>query len=120
MVCFPSNLEVNSNGLSITTIRMITEPVPDKNLLGIYSIVFNDCFIVHGVRLNRTKDGSLEAWMPHRQDPNRPGYRIDSAHPLNAGLNQDIVNLLVFCYKSYEETGQKIVHKEESHVSGVR
>jgi stage V sporulation protein G len=53
----------------------------DPKLKGYASVVIDDCFIIHGIRIIEKEDGLIIA-MPSRK--NASGKFVDIAHPLNA------------------------------------
>lgn len=53
----------------------------DPKLKGYASVVIDDCFIVHGIRIIE-REGGLIIAMPSRK--NASGKFVDIAHPLNA------------------------------------
>jgi stage V sporulation protein G len=72
---------VKSGGIAVVKITRVTVREIDMNMVkGLASVVFDDCFVVHDLRVVDGDRGYFVA-MPSRKLPN--GEFKDIAHPLN-------------------------------------
>lgn len=102
------------NDMKITSIRIKKNNNPDSSLLGIASIQFNDCFIVHDIRLVQLEDRRIISF-PNKKvkkyTASENGYSenfeySDIAHPSNREFRDYIQTEL---YKIYDsEVGGNI------------
>lgn len=58
-------------------------------------VVFNDAFVVHGIRIVEGSNG-LDVEMPSRMTPD--GKRLDVAHPINANTRKLIMESVLEAY----------------------
>lgn len=65
--------------MKITSVK-VRKVNDEGRMRGIASVVLDDCFAVHGIRIIEKDDGLFVA-MPSRED--RTGKHHDTAHPIN-------------------------------------
>lgn len=95
--------------MKITEIRM--RKINNKSRLkAVASITFNDCFVVHGVRLIDGEKGLFMA-MPSRKT--RRGEFFDVAHPINNDFRIKLEKALTEQYKEITEKEEEEKEEEE-------
>ena len=67
-----------------------------QKLLAVASVVFDDVFVVHGVKVLEGETGLFIA-MPSRKLPN--GQFKDVAHPLNSETREVLIKKLIAAYE---------------------
>jgi len=94
--------------MKITSVKIII--VPNENRLKAYaSITFDDCFVVHDLKVIRTDDKLFVA-MPSKRHKNKNIFR-DIAHPLDQ-KTRTIIQKAVF--KQYKKTLHQLKSEEEN------
>jgi len=94
--------------MKITSVKIII--VPNENRLKDYaSINFDDCFVVHDLKVIRTDDKLFVA-MPSKRHKNKNIFRY-IAHPLDQ-KTRTIIQKAVF--KQYEKTLHLLKSEEEN------
>ncbi len=58
----------------------------DAPLCGVFTVVFDECFAVHDIKLVKKSNGGFMAVMPTK--PDAFGRQRDVAHPLNEELRK--------------------------------
>ena len=82
----------------ISDVRVRIVKKEDSKLKGVASVTFDDCFVVHDIKVIEGNEGYFIA-MPSRKTPN--GEFKDIAHPLNSETREMIQKAI--CEK-YEAT----------------
>ena len=97
--------------MKITDVRVRVANTDDDSKLKAYSdITFDECFVVHGLKVIDGKNGLFVA-MPSRKMPN--GEFKDVAHPINIEMRTMINDAVISKYKevlaedSDESSGEK-------------
>lgn len=78
--------------MNITDVRVRVMQKDDSKLKGFASITFDDCFVVHDIKILQGTE-SLFVRMPNRK-PKDGGDAKDIAHPLNTET-RELINKLV-------------------------
>lgn len=84
--------------MNITEVRIKRFDTPQGKLLGFASITFDDCFVVHNLRVVSGEKGVFVA-MPSRQLPNNKF--VDVAHPVTNEMREKIQQAVL---KQFDET----------------
>jgi stage V sporulation protein G len=82
--------------MKVTDVRVRVLNV-DNRLKGVATITFDDCFVVHDIKIIDGEEGIFIA-MPSKKTPN--GTYRDIAHPINSETRKEIEEVVV---KAYEE-----------------
>jgi stage V sporulation protein G len=82
--------------MQITDIR-IRKASGEGKLKAYVTITFDDCFVVHNVKVIEGKDGLFIA-MPSRK--NKTGDYKDVAHPINVGFRTEMQTKILEKYNS--------------------
>ncbi|MDR3312812.1 MAG: septation regulator SpoVG [Spirochaetaceae bacterium] len=80
--------------MQITAIRIRKVPV-DGKLLGYVTVTFDDCFVVHNVKIIEGKEGLFIA-MPSRKTSS--GEYKDVAHPISPEFRQTLQDAILTEY----------------------
>ena len=83
--------------MKITDIRVKIIDKEDAKLKCVASMVFDEVFVVHDVKVNESNDGGLFVVMPSRKIPS--GEYKDIAHPLNNEFREYVKEEIVGAYK---------------------
>lgn len=83
--------------LKITDVRIRIVKKDEAKLKAVASITFDDCFVVHDIKVIEGTDGVFIA-MPSRKTPD--GEYKDIAHPLNTETREEIRKTIL---EKYEE-----------------
>ena len=73
--------------MEVSEVRIKRFEVPQGKLLGFASVTFDDCFVVHNLRVVSGEKGIFVA-MPSRQLPNNKF--VDVAHPVTNEMRERI------------------------------
>ena len=84
-------------GMQVTDVR-IRVIDRDSKMKAIASVTFDDCFVVHDIKVIEVETGLFIA-MPSRKATD--GEYRDIAHPINSGTRERIQKLIL---EKYEET----------------
>lgn len=82
--------------MKITDVRIRLVNKDDSKLKAVASITFDDCFVVHDVKIIDGNDGLFVA-MPSRKSSD--GEYKDIAHPINTDTRREIIDALFDAYK---------------------
>lgn len=85
--------------MKITEIRM-SKLNTETRLMAVASVTFNDCFVVHGIRVIKGDDGLFMA-MPSRKLKN--GTFLDTAHPINNEFREILEEAILSEYQELTE-----------------
>lgn len=80
--------------LSDVKIRLIKKQ--DSRLKAVATLIIDDCFALHDIKLIETLDGGTMVAMPSRRTPD--GEYKDIAHPINAETRQIFTDLILDAY----------------------
>ncbi len=83
--------------MKITDVRIRIVKKDEAKLKAVASITFDDCFVVHDIKVIEGTDGVFIA-MPSRKTPD--GEYKDIAHPLNTETREEIRKTIL---EKYEE-----------------
>jgi stage V sporulation protein G len=85
--------------MNVTNVRV--KKIENKNRLkAVATITFDECFVVHELRLIEGKNGLFVA-MPSKK--NTQGEFRDVCHPINKDLRQHIEDAVISAYHESEE-----------------
>lgn len=90
--------------LKITDVRVKVLGREDSKLCAVASIIFDDAFVVHDIKVIEGNDGCFIV-MPSRKTP--AGEYRDIAHPLNTETREQIKKLVL---SKYEEEKANIAN----------
>lgn len=79
--------------ISDVRIRLVNKE--DNKLKAVASVTFDDCFVVHDIKVIDSADGAFIA-MPSRKTNN--GEYKDIAHPLNTETREDLKQAILTAY----------------------
>lgn len=97
--------------MEITDIR-IRRVSADGKLRAYVTVTFEDCFVVHNVKVIEGKNGAFIA-MPSRKT--KTGEYKDVAHPINSDFRGLLQKKILEEYeKSLEDDSTVMIHSEES------
>lgn len=82
--------------MKITDIRVKVIGKEDAKLKCVVSMVFDEVFVVHDVKVIESNDGSLFVVMPSRKIPS--GEYKDIAHPLNNKFREYVKEEILAAY----------------------
>ena len=92
--------------MKITSVNVRKIEKENSRIRGIASVVLDECFAVHGIRIIEG-DGGLFIAMPSKKTPNG-GYR-DIAHPINPEVRSMFEEAIL---KAYEEAEDPVASEE--------
>ena len=93
--------------MKITSVTVRKIEKENSRMKGIASVLIDDCFAVHDIRIIEGDNGLFIA-MPSRQT-STGGYR-DIAHPINSGTREKIQSIILENYeKVLEEAPEEAV-----------
>ena len=75
----------------------------EKKIRGIASVVLDDCFAVHGIRIIEGENGLFTA-MPNRK--NNDGEFYDVAHPITQDCRKMFEDAIIEEYNKVQEEGE--------------
>ena len=82
--------------LNITDVRVRLIKKQDAKLKGVASIIVDDCFVIHDIKVIEGTDGNFIA-MPSRKTPD--GEFKDIAHPINTNTREAIRDKVFVAYE---------------------
>ncbi len=94
--------------MEITDIR-IRRVAADGKLKAYVTVTFDNCFVVHNVKVIEGKNGSFIA-MPSRKT--KTGEYKDVAHPINSEFRGKLQHEIL---KAYEETAEATEEQEQEN-----
>lgn len=83
--------------MKITDIRVRMVKKDDSKLRAVASVTFDDCFVVHDIKIIEGSEGCFIA-MPSRKA--NDGEYKDIAHPLNTETRETIINSVLGAYSN--------------------
>ena len=78
--------------MKITDVRVRLVKKDDSKLKAVASITFDDCFVVHDIKIVEGSEGYFIA-MPSRKTAD--GEYKDIAHPIKTDMREDIKNIVL-------------------------
>lgn len=81
---------------NITDVRVRLVKKEDAKLRAVASIIIDDCFVIHDIKVIEGTDGNFIA-MPSRKTPD--GEFKDIAHPINTNTREIIRNKVFEAYE---------------------
>ena len=94
--------------MEITDIR-IRRVGADGKLKAYVTVTFDDCFVVHNIKVIEGKNGAFIA-MPSRKT--KTGEYKDVAHPINSDFRSRLQSDILSAYEK-EPADSGVLHKEE-------
>ena len=94
--------------MEITDIR-IRRVGADGKLKAYVTVTFDDCFVVHNIKVIEGKNGAFIA-MPSRKT--KTGEYKDVAHPINSDFRSRLQSNILSAYEK-EPMDSEVLHKEE-------
>lgn len=82
--------------LNITDVRVRLIKKQDAKLKAVASIIVDDCFVIHDIKVIEGTDGNFIA-MPSRKTPD--GEFKDIAHPINTNTREAIRDKVFVAYE---------------------
>ncbi len=82
--------------MQITDVRVKLIAQEDSKLRAVASIIFDDVFVVHDIKIIESKDGGNFIVMPARKAPD--GTFRDIAHPLNTEFREYVSKKILEIY----------------------
>lgn len=89
--------------MDITDIR-IRKVEADGKLKAYVTVTFDDCFVVHNVKIIEGKSGTFIA-MPSRKT--KTGEYKDVAHPINSDFRQSLQNKILEAFEQKPEGNEE-------------
>ena len=83
--------------MKISDIRVRIVKKDDSKLKAVASVTFDDCFVVHDIKVIDGNDGYFVS-MPNRKTPDG-GFK-DIAHPLNTETREDIIKAILDAFEA--------------------
>ena len=85
--------------MKITSVNVRISDTKDSKMKGIASVIVDDCFAIHDIRIIEGENGLFTA-MPSRKTATG-GYR-DIAHPINPDARKQLEDAIIAEYKKAE------------------
>lgn len=82
--------------MKISDVRVRLLKKDDAKLKAVASIIIEDCFVIHDIKIIAGTDGDFIA-MPSRKTPE--GTYKDIAHPINTETREEIKKLILDAYQ---------------------
>ena len=82
--------------MKITDVRVRIVKKDDSKLKGVASITFDDCFVIHDIKVIEGSEGYFVA-MPSRKT--NDGEYKDIAHPINTETRQAVIDAVINAFK---------------------
>ena len=82
--------------MKITDVRVRVVQKEDSKLKAVASITFDDCFVVHDIKVIEGQEGNFIA-MPSRKGAD--GKYNDIVHPINTETRQTIIDAVLSAYE---------------------
>jgi len=98
------------DGMGPTITEVNVQPVSEERLKAFVTIVFDDNFVVHGIKIIRAAGKTFVA-MPTRRNPS--GRQTDVCHPINSRYRNYIEGTILRAYqRRVEEQGEEQVEEQ--------
>ena len=85
--------------MQITDVRVRIVKKDDSKLKAVASVTFDDCFVVHDIKVIEGTDGLFIA-MPSRKT--KEGEYKDIAHPINSETRKELSDMVLDAYNKAE------------------
>ena len=96
--------------MEITDIR-IRKVAADGKLKAYVTVTFDDCFVVHNVKVIEGKNGAFIA-MPSRKT--KTGEYKDVAHPINSGFRAQLQSKILEAYETAADEPESTIDSVDS------
>lgn len=83
--------------MDITDVRVRLVQKDDSKLRAVASVTFDECFVVHDIKVIEGNDGNFIA-MPSRKTPD--GEFKDIAHPIKTDVRANIISAVISAYEA--------------------
>lgn len=84
--------------MTITDIKMNTDNIPEySRVIANFSVVFDNCFVVHDIVLVKGKDRNHISFYSRR---NKSGEYVNVCHPINNEFRSYVENELINYYNT--------------------
>lgn len=83
--------------MDITDVRVRLVQKDDSKLRAVASVTFDECFVVHDIKVIEGNDGNFIA-MPSRKTPD--GEFKDIAHPIKTDVRANIISAVISAYET--------------------
>lgn len=81
--------------MKITDVRVRIVKKDDSKLKAVASVTFDDCFVIHDIKIIEGSDGPFIA-MPSRKT--NDGEYKDIAHPIKQEMREEIIKAILAAY----------------------
>lgn len=88
---------IRGNIMKITDVRIRLISKDDIKLRAVASVTFDDCFVVHDIKIIDGNEGTFIA-MPSRKTAD--GEYKDIAHPINTSTREEIIKAVLQAYEN--------------------
>lgn len=82
--------------MKITDVRVRIVKKDDSKLKGVASVTFDDCFVVHDIKIIDGNEGYFIA-MPSRKTAD--GEYKDIAHPINSDTREELIKVILSAFE---------------------
>lgn len=82
--------------MKITDVRVRLVKKDDSKLKGVASVTFDDCFVVHDIKIIEGNDGNFIA-MPSRKTGE--GEYKDIAHPIRTEMREELIKVILAAFE---------------------
>ena len=86
--------------MKITDVRVRIVKKDDSKLKGVASVTFDDCFVVHDIKIIEGSEGYFIA-MPSRKTAD--GEYKDIAHPINSNTREELIKIILAAFDKEKE-----------------
>ncbi len=86
--------------MKITDVRVRIVKKDDSKLKGVASVTFDDCFVVHDIKIIEGSEGYFIA-MPSRKTAD--GEYKDIAHPINSDTREELIKIILAAFDKEKE-----------------
>lgn len=83
--------------MKITDVRVRLVKKDDSKLKAVSSVTFDDCFVIHDIKVIEGNDGSFIA-MPSRKT--NDGEYKDIAHPIRQETREELIKAILEAYET--------------------
>ena len=84
----------------VTDVRVRIVKKDDSKLKGVASVTFDDCFVVHDIKIIEGSEGYFIA-MPSRKTAD--GEYKDIAHPINSDTREELIKIILAAFDKEKE-----------------
>ena len=90
--------------MKITDVRVRLVKKDDSKLKGVASVTFDDCFVVHDIKIIEGNDGNFIA-MPSRKTGE--GEYKDIAHPIRTEMREELIKVILAAFEEEKAKPQE-------------